>query len=213
MPVRVVSWKTKWLMLSLHHSLQRNIKPMIASSSSEARSQLDFRYERLVIQPWIQHRFWKPSFFMSNFGAETGMSQWAMDGKWAMSFKDEWLLHSLKMKACTCQEAVYPSLCLYQNPCMIGILTSFLPGAGFLIDTGPPPNAKYLRRLQGFIQTLSINAMANWCIHEITQCGHYPRKATCVTLACHRVLLSRPGGALLPPAYGIADGAKFHISC
>ena len=173
----------------------------------QSQSQLDFRYERLVIQPWIQHRFWKPSFFTSNFGAETGMShkflwgsqevrcKWAMDGKWAMSFKDEWLLHSLKMKACTCHEAVYPSLCLYRNPCMIGIPTSFLPGAGFLIDTGPPPNA-----------------MANWCIHEITQCGHYPRKATCVTLACHRVLLSRPGGALLPPAYGIADGAKFHIS-
>lgn len=60
--------------------------------------------------------------------------------------------------------------------------------------------------------TLSINAMANWSIHEITQCGHDPRKATCVTPACHRVLLSRPGSALLSPAYdGITDGVKFRI--
>lgn len=130
-----------------------------------------------------------------------------MDGKWPMSLEDEWLSNSLKLSACQ-------YLCLY-HPCMIGIPTSSytkcqisqkVAGAGFILGF-----FSYCKSIC-HLWTLSINAMANWCIHEITKCGHDPRKATCVTPACHRVLLSRPGSALLSPAYdGIADGVKFRI--
>ena len=187
---------------------------MIAFSSSEAHSQLDLSYERLVIA------FWKPSFFMSNLGAELWMShkflqgkksgvdgQWMANGKWPMSLEDEWLSNSLKLSACQ-------YLCVY-HPCMKGIPTSSytkcqisqkVAGAGFILGF-----FWYCKSIC-HLWTLSINATANWCIREITQCGHDPRKATCVTPACHRVLLSRPDSALLSPAYdGIAHQISYQI--